>query len=359
MAQDAIKLSVYLGERDRVGGRLAADAVLDVFARRRVRASVLLRGIEGFGIKHRLLSDRTLTSSEDLPLLATALDAPERIDAVLEQVRRVSPHGLITLERAQLLGEAPDARALSDEQTVKLTIYLGRHEQAAGAPAYRAAMACLHRHGVDGAIVQLGLDGTVRGERRRARFLARNCGVPMTLTSVGERRALSRALPELARPLERATMTLERVQVCKRDGVLLGPPLQPPDAVGGLAYWQKLVVYTGERAQHGHQPLYSALMRSLRREGAAGATALRGVWGYSGEHRPHGERFWSLARHAPVTVVLIDTPANTRRWFAIVDEATRETGLVTSELVPALRAAGPQIEHGGLELATARHGRRA
>ena len=35
----------------------------------------------------------------------------------------------------------------------------------------------------------------------------------------------------------------------------------------------------------------------------------------------------------------------------IVDELTAETGLVTSELVPALRAAGPGIEHGGLELA--------
>jgi hypothetical protein len=34
--------------------------------------------------------------------------------------------------------------------------------------------------------------------------------------------------------------------------------------------------------------------------------------------------------------VLLDTPANMRRWFAIVDEMTAETGLVTSEVVPAL-----------------------
>jgi PII-like signaling protein len=356
MAQDAIKLSVYLGERDRAGGRLLADAVIDVFAQQRVRASVLLRGIEGFGIKHRLLSERTLTLSEDLPLLATALDTPARIGAVLEQVRRVSPHGLITLERARLLDAASDERELSDEQAAKLTIYLGRHDRVAGAPAYAAAVACLHRHRVDGAIVQLGLDGTAGGVRRRAGLLARNADVPMTLTSVGARSALARALPELARMLERPTMTLERVQVCKRDGLLLGSPLQPPAQKGGLAYWQKLVVYAGERSRHGHQPLYSALVRSLRGEGAAGATALRGIWGYHGEHRPHGERFWSLARHVPAMIVLIDTPANMRRWFAIVDRTTRETGLVTSELVPALRAAGPQIEHGGLELATARRG---
>ena len=61
--------------------------------------------------------------------------------------------------------------------------------------------------------------------------------------------------------------------------------------------------------------------------------------------------FWSLHRHVPVLTVLVDTPANTRRWFEIVDEMTSETGLVTSEIVPALRARGPGIEHGGLALA--------
>jgi PII-like signaling protein len=354
MSAPALKLSVYLGERDRSAGRLLADVVIDIFARHDVRASVLLRGIEGFGIKHRLLSERTLTLSEDLPMLATALDTPARIAAVLDDVRRVSPDGLITLERARLLEDRSDAGELaSGEQAGKLTIYLGRHERSAGAPAYLAAVDCLHRHGLDGASVQLGLDGTAHGARRRAGMMGRNVSVPLTITSVGERRALARALPDLAAMLERPTMTLERVQVCKRDGVLLAAPEPAPAELDGLAYWQKLVVYAGERSRHEHQPLYSALVRRLRREGAAGATALRGIWGYHGSQRPHGERFWSLARHVPVLVVLLDTPANMRRWFELVDQATSETGLVTSELVPALRAGGGDVRHGGLELAPA------
>jgi PII-like signaling protein len=357
MPTQALKLSVYIGERDRSGGRMLADAVLDVFAAHRVRASVLLRGIEGFGIKHRLLSERTLTLSEDLPMLATALDTPERIGAVLADVRRVSRHGLITLERARLLGNEDFAvPAGESRQAAKLTIYLGRHERVASRPAYLAAVECLHRQGLDGAIVQLGLDGTEHGVRRRAGFVSRNLAVPMTITSVGERAGLARVLPELAGMLERPTMTLERVQVCKRDGRRLAELEHPPAEADGMAYWQQLVLYTGERSRHAHQPLYSALIRALRREGAAGATALRGVWGYHGEHLPHGERFWSLARHVPVVIVLVDTPANMRRWFALVDEMTAETGLVTSELVPALRAAGPEVRHGGLDLA-APHGR--
>jgi PII-like signaling protein len=37
-----------------------------------------------------------------------------------------------------------------------------------------------------------------------------------------------------------------------------------------------------------------------------------------------------------VVTVLIDTPANTRRWLAVVDEMTQESGLVTSESVAEL-----------------------
>jgi PII-like signaling protein len=355
MAREALKLSVYVGERDRAGGRLLADAVMDVFEQQGVLSAALFRGIEGFGIKHRLLSERTLTLSEDLPVLLTALDTPARVAGMLEQVRELSPHGLITVERASLLeGDLSAEALLAHKGAVKLTIELGRHERAGRLPAHVAVIECLHRHGLEGATVQLGLDGVLAGRRRRARFFARNLDVPLVLTSVGSPHVLAGALAELAPMLEHATMTLERVQVCKRDGVLLAAPTPAPEQDRGRSYWRKLVVYSGERSRHAGEPLYSALVRRLRLEGAAGATALRGIWGYHGAHRPHGESFWSLARHVPVMTVLLDTPANMRRWFEIVDELTDETGLVTSELVPALRAGAPELSHGGLDLAPPR-----
>jgi hypothetical protein len=40
-----------------------------------------------------------------------------------------------------------------------------------------------------------------------------------------------------------------------------------------------------------------------------------------------------------------------RRLWPIVDALTAETGLVTSEAVPAVRATGPGIRMGGLRLA--------
>ena len=49
--------------------------------------------------------------------------------------------------------------------------------------------------------------------------------------------------------------------------------------------------------------------------------------------------------------MIVDRPERTARWFEIVDELTTSTGLVTSEVVPAVRATGPGILEGGLRLA--------
>jgi PII-like signaling protein len=63
---------------------------------------------------------------------------------------------------------------------------------------------------------------------------------------------------------------------------------------------------------------------------------LRGVWGFHGDHPPHGDGLFSLTRRVPVVTVVIDTPANIAESFAVIDEVTGHEGLVTSELVPAL-----------------------
>lgn len=356
MAAPALKLSVYLGERDHSSGRLGADALMDAFERHGVKTSVLLRGVEGFGLRHRLLSEGSLTLSEDLPLVAIALDEPARIEGLLGEVGRISPRGLITLERARVLTGAADASEPAGwAGQAKLTVYLGRGERLDGGAAYVGVVERLRAAGLDGASVLLGVDGTANGERRRGSLLASNAAVPLLVLSVGDAGAISRAAVELSGLLERPRMTLERVGVCKRDGVLLGEPrLAEPPAPGEPPYWQKLSVYAGGRARYRGDSLHGALVRRLRREGAAGVTVLRGIWGYHGDRPPHGERLWSITRHVPTLSVLLDTPANARRWFEIVDELTAETGLVTSELVPALRAATGERALGGLALASPR-----
>jgi PII-like signaling protein len=357
VSADCLKLTSYFGERHRAGGVFTADALLDLYGRSEMAASILLRGTEGFGLRQHLRTDRSLTLSEDLPLVAVAVDTRPRIEAVLEQTLRLNSPGLVTLERAILLDGTDRADGLRQDpaDSAKLTVYLGRRERAYRAPAFVAVCDLLYRRGIAGATALLGVDGTSRGTRQRAQFFGRNAEVPMMVIAVGSGEQIRRVTPELGGLLHDPLLTLERVRVCKRDGQLLAEPEALPGTdEHGRALWQKLMIYTSEATQHQGQPIHRAVTRRLRAAGLAGVTTLRGVWGFHGDHRPHGDRVLSAARRVPAVTIVIDSPARMAAAFAIVDELTAERGLVTAETIPAMRAAAEGRHKGGLRLADRR-----
>jgi PII-like signaling protein len=210
--------------------------------------------------------------------------------------------------------------------------------------------------------VLLGVDGTVHGERRRARLLGGNAAVPVMVVAVGAGDRIAAALPSLAELLPDPLLTLERVRVHKRDGAPVPggqtpcppapetppqaprrakatggqTPCPPPEVPEGQTPCplQKLTVYAGEQSRHRGAPLSPQLVRALRAAGAAGATSRRGIWGYHGDHAPHGDTFRQLRRRVPIVTVLVDAPERIAALWPVIDAHTSETGLVTSELVP-------------------------
>ena len=293
MSAECLKLTTYFGERDPADGGFLADRLVDAYARHGVRISALFRGVEGFGLAHGLHSERLLTASEDLPIVSVAVDAPERIRPLADEVREL---GLVTVERARWGADAADGER-------KLTVYVGRKERAGGRRAHEVVVERLHAHGARAATVLLGVDGTLHGTRRRARFFGANADVPLMIIAVGPGPALSTAAAEIGERVPGALMTLEDLALDRGSAL------------------HKLMVHTGE---------HDRLMARLRADGARGATALRGIWGFRAPAEPHGDAFWALRRRVPVLVVVVDTPERIARAR---DIATDTAGPLTVESV--------------------------
>jgi PII-like signaling protein len=359
MSQPSLKLTAYFGERQRAAGdgkRFLADAMLDLFGSHQIATSVMLRGIASFGPSHELRSDVSLSLSEDPAVTVAAVDVEPKIRALVDEVDAMTGRGLVTLERARLVTRDLGADALGVEHNgdaAKLTVYVGRQERIGTTPAHYAICDLLHRHGFAGAIVLLGVDGTAHGQRRRARFFGRNADVPMMIIAIGSGDQVSTAATELAATMPSPLLTVERVRLCKRDGELFARPQRLPSTDDqGRTLWQKLMVYTAEATRRDGLPIHRALVQALLRSGTArGATVLRGVWGFHGDHKPHGDRLFQLARRVPVATIIVDTPESIARSFDIVDELTSRHGLVTSEMVPAALSLDESHRLGDITLA--------
>ena len=360
-ADVSLKLTAYFAERQRTGSVFLAESMLDLFAQRHVATSVMLRGISGFGQRHIIRTDESLTLSEDPSVAVAAVDHPDTIRGLVDDVVAITNSGLITLERARLLDgdvtEVPLPRAAGAGDAVKLTIYVGRNRRIDGAPAYRAVCDVLHVNGFAGASVFLGVDGTAHGERQRAHLIGRNVDVPLMIIAIGSADQVQACRGQLAALLQRPLVTVERARLCKLGGLVVSqPPALPEADEHGRPLWQKLMVFTSEASRHDGAPIHRALVRRLWQSGASsGATVLRGIWGYHGEQEPHGDKLIQFGRQVPVTTIIVGTPARIARSFDVVDEVTGSHGLVTCEMVPALLAVDGDQRAGALDLADYRY----
>ncbi|MFT3864572.1 MAG: DUF190 domain-containing protein [Solirubrobacterales bacterium] len=312
-----LQMRFHFGERDRCGEGPLEAAVMDRCARDGVRAAALLRGVEGFGAKHRVRTDRILSLSEDAPLVVVAVGEAGVVEGLAEEVRAMAGEGLIVAEEVEGVG----APAADVRDVVKATIWGPRTGPTA---PHLGAVEAMRRHGAEAATVLLGVDGVIDGERRRARFVAGNRGVPGMTVAIGERRAVEAAIAEVDGAAH--LVTVEAVETFRRIGTV--------SLHGGEAC--RITLVTSEVAAGRSHPRYVELIHELRRQGAAGATALRGVWGFRGGGEPRGDRVLSLRRDVPIVVEAVDAPEAAQRWLELARSVAGEEDVAYSQTIPRI-----------------------
>jgi len=95
-------------------------------------------------------------------------------------------------------------------------------------------------------------------------------------------------------------------------------------------------IFFGESDKWKHQPLETALLERLRKEGFAGATVFRGVAGFGANSVIHTTHLLELSSGLPVVIEVVDTEEHVEKLLPVLDEML-DDGLVTIEKVRVLR----------------------
>jgi hypothetical protein len=96
-----------------------------------------------------------------------------------------------------------------------------------------------------------------------------------------------------------------------------------------------LRIYIGESDRFEGRPLVSALIERARREGLAGATAIRGLEGFGKHSLIHSANILRLSSDLPVLIEIADTEEKIEAFLPIVERMVPE-GMATLEKVRIL-----------------------
>lgn len=96
-------LRIFIGEKDRYEGRPLYKAIVDKCLENNISGATVIRGIYGYGASSVVHSSKTLTLSDDLPLIVEIVDTEDKISKLIPVIEQMVEHGLITLELANVM----------------------------------------------------------------------------------------------------------------------------------------------------------------------------------------------------------------------------------------------------------------
>lgn len=91
-----------------------------------------------------------------------------------------------------------------------------------------------------------------------------------------------------------------------------------------------LRIFVGEADKWRGKPLYEEIVLLAKKEGMAGATAIKGFLGFGCKSHMHTAKLLRLSEDLPVVIEIVDSEEKINRFLSHLDEMVEE-GLVTLE----------------------------
>ncbi|OQA01286.1 MAG: hypothetical protein BWY71_00443 [Planctomycetes bacterium ADurb.Bin412] len=93
-----------------------------------------------------------------------------------------------------------------------------------------------------------------------------------------------------------------------------------------------LRIFIGESDKYQSRPLYEVIVETVRRQGLAGATVLRGIMGFGAHSRMHTAKILRLSEDLPILIEIVDNPQRIAEFLPLINPMIHE-GLITLEKV--------------------------
>jgi PII-like signaling protein len=91
----AKKLTIYVDEADKFGGKPVYEVLLDIFFKKKIAGVSVFRGVAGYGSDVVFHTSKLLELSTSLPVKLEAVDSSVNIDGIMSHVLDIVEKGLI------------------------------------------------------------------------------------------------------------------------------------------------------------------------------------------------------------------------------------------------------------------------
>lgn len=216
----------------------------------------------------------------------------------------------------------------------KVTIYVGEDHKYHGQTVYSAILDFLFYRDVSGANVVRGVAGFGADRHMHtARIEVLTGNLPIRIEFIESAQKVEELLPKLHEMVGTGLIEIQDTTVVKPSEVSkkgAPQPSLPPLRREGKAKLMR--IFVGESDKWRDQPLYKALIESMRANDIAGVTIYQGILGYGANRRIHKDTTLHLSHDRPIMLSVVDTEEKLRAFFPILDEMVQQGLVVLSEV---------------------------
>lgn len=216
----------------------------------------------------------------------------------------------------------------------KVTIYVGENHQYHGQSLHSAILNFLFYRGISGASVVRGIAGFGADHHlhsTRVEVLAAD--LPVKIEFIESPEKVEELLPKL-RELAgtglieiQDTMVVKPAEAEKEKAAELPLPALKREGKAKL-----MRIFIGENDKWSGQPLYKALIESMRANDIAGVTVYQGILGYGANRRIHRDSALHLSHDRPIMLSVVDSEEKLKSYFPVLDQMVQQGLVVLSDV---------------------------